>query len=272
MRIRNAKTSLDLDKVIAEALRTAGSSAALIADFDEALDASIPPGYKPTFVKGLGRFSSKQQKKGSTEFRQVARILAVCARYHWPTPTWIMLGGVSAWRKGKNGIPHNLDPKRSELGQFIAKADAGQLPAGTLLVVDNPDRFSRTNLDAADHALMTILRHGVSVLFLSMQMLLKAGDQDNVQKRGDVMAELARANRQGNTKSKYVRDGQAVQIQKAKAGQRVNFGGKVPRWVKWDDAAKDYVPNGKKWSTVCRIVKEALEQRIWGQIVRDLKA
>jgi len=270
MKEENLKRFEGLDEVMEQAITDAGSSAALIADFDEALDAAIPRGYKPTFVKGLGRFSSKAQKKGTSESRQVARILAVCARYDWPTPTWIMLRGVSGWRKSKNGISHNLDPKKSELGRFIAATEAGQVPAGTLLAVDNPDRFSRTNPDAADHALMTLLRHGVSVLFLSMQMLLKVGDQDNVNKRKDVMDELARANREGNTKSKYVRSGQEIQIQKAKAGQRVNFGGRVPRWIKWDKTAKDYVPNGEKWATVCRIVKETLEQKVWGHIVCGL--
>ena len=268
----NVKTSLGLDQVMDEALTDAETSAALIADFDDALDAAIPRGFKPVFVKGLGRFSSKKQKKGTSESRQVGRILAVCKRYNWPTPTWIMLRGVSGWRKSKNGIPHNLDPAKSELGRFIVAAEAGKVPPGTLLIVDNPDRFSRTNLDAADHALMTLLRHGVSVLFLSMQMLLKAGDQDNVEKRKDVMGELNRANREMTTKSKYIRDGINIIIQQAKAGQRKNFGGKVPRWIKWDDAAKDYVPNGEKWTTVCRIVKETIENKTWGQIVNDLNA
>jgi hypothetical protein len=261
------------DEVTDESLISdAGSDVALITDFDEALDAAIPRNYRPILAKGLGRFSGKGQRKGSSETRQLARIVAVCSRYKWPSPTFIMLRGVSGWLKGKNGIPHNLDPKKSALGRFLAEAEAGKVPAGTLLIVDNPDRFSRTNLDAADHALMTLLRNGVSVLFLSMQMLLKAGDQDNVEKRKEVMNELSRANREGNTKSKYVRDGITDQIRKARAGQRVNFGGKIPRWIKWDANAKDYKPNGQKWTTVCRIVKEALEHKIWGQIVRDLNA
>jgi DNA invertase Pin-like site-specific DNA recombinase len=240
--------------------------------FDETLDAAIPKGYQPQLTIGLVRSSGHSQNQGSSESRQLAGILAVCNRYQWPSPTWIVLRGVSDRKQGENGTPRSLDPNKSVLGMFIAAAKTGKVPAGTILMADNRDRFSRVNPAAAEHALMTLLRNGVSVLFLSTRMFLEPGDKDNVMKRSCVMIELSRANREGNTKSKYVRDGITNQIRKARAGQRVNFGGKIPRWIKWDANAKDYKPNGQKWTTVCRIVKEALEHKIWGQIVRTLNA
>ena len=119
---------------------------------------------------------------------------------------------------------------------------------------------------------MTLLRNGVAVLFLSMQMLLKPGDKDNNQKRQAVMNELTRANREAATKSKYIRDSFAIRLEKAKSGEQRNFGGQVPRWLKWDKNAKKYVPHPEKWGTVQRIVSEVIAQKMWGHIVRDLNA
>jgi hypothetical protein len=181
------------------------SSAKLMVDFNEELDGNPPPGYMPAFVVVLRRFIIRNQNSGSSESLQAAHILEACNRIGWPTPTCIMPCGVSALAKGENGITNSLDPKSQELRRFIAAAEVGQVPAGTLLIVDVdiPDRFLRTNLDAVQHALMTLLRNGVSILFLSVPVLLEAGSQANVDIWEKIMF-LSNAPI-GKTKSRLVR-------------------------------------------------------------------
>lgn len=81
------------------------------------------------------RFSTKRQEKGFSKERQLEECQAFCQRKGWDVVEIIEDLGQSAW-KG-----HHLSI--GNLGKWRRSVDAGDVPAGTILVVHKLDRLSR---------------------------------------------------------------------------------------------------------------------------------
>ena len=97
---------------------------------------------------GLVRFSSGPQALGSSEHRQIENYKAECKRRGWKFDESLCITdlGVSAFR-GKNFQP------KAALGKFLEAARKGLLLPNPVLIIENPDRFSRAELDSADSTL-----------------------------------------------------------------------------------------------------------------------
>ena len=81
------------------------------------------------------RFSTKRQEKGFSKERQLEECQAFCKRKGWDVIQIVEDLGQSAW-KG-----HHLSV--GNLGKWRRSVDAGDVPAGTILVVHKLDRLSR---------------------------------------------------------------------------------------------------------------------------------
>ena len=81
------------------------------------------------------RFSTKRQEKGFSKERQLEECQAFCRRKGWTVTEIIEDLGQSAW-KG-----HHLSV--GNLGKWRKRVEAGDIPAGTILVVHKLDRLSR---------------------------------------------------------------------------------------------------------------------------------
>lgn len=53
------------------------------------------------------------------------------------------------------------------LVKFIAKVNSGEVVEGSILIVENSDRLSRENVDAALEQLRTLVNAGIEVVTLS---------------------------------------------------------------------------------------------------------
>ncbi|HWQ93100.1 MAG TPA: recombinase family protein [Clostridia bacterium] len=187
---------------------------------------NIPPQLVNAY--NLARFSSTPQGEGTSLERQIERCKAECQRRGWTFNEKLCITdlGVSAFHKDN----FNED---AALGQFIKASKLGLLLPNAVLIVENPDRFSRAKLDDADSELWGLVKRGVDVLFLSNMMLLTQGDENDMFKRAILLFEFSRAHETSKRISDLVSAAIARKLAHALTGKAVNFGRIMPKWVSY---------------------------------------
>jgi hypothetical protein len=222
-------------------------------------------------IWGAIRFSSKHQRLGSSEWRQLERIKAACAQRGWvfdakDEARLIADYGVSAFKKNaKTGVAKNLD-RDAAFGRFLALALKDKLPirAGCsvrLVVFENVDRFSRSDIYEADSTLWALVRAGILVFFIANNIILRKGDENNHSIRQLLLGEMARANSESKLRSYRVKTAKASQLVEIQKGNIVRLGGIVPAWLAWDDATCRYTLVPEKAAIITRLVEALLDNR-----------
>ena len=120
---------------------------------------------------------------------------------------------------------------KAALGRSLDAAKKGLLLPNPTLIVENPDRFSRAELDCADSTLWTLVKCGVNVLFLSNGLFLTQGDENDVAKRAILMFEFHRANQESKRKSELAKGSFRKKLMLAEQGHAVDLGVHMPSWV-----------------------------------------
>ncbi|HEY6451612.1 MAG TPA: recombinase family protein, partial [Steroidobacteraceae bacterium] len=170
------------------------------------------------------RFSTPEQSKGDSLRRQTSMAGAYAARHKLTLDTELTMHdlGVSAYR-GKN-----LDGT-SKLGAFLHAIKAGDVPAGSVLLVESLDRISRKEARKAVRVLEEIVEAGVDVVTLADGE--KRYSKDSLDGFDFIMAVLIlmRANEESRTKGKRVAQAMAAKRERAKAGEL--FSHIVPGWI-----------------------------------------
>jgi DNA invertase Pin-like site-specific DNA recombinase len=101
------------------------------------------------------RYSTKKQDKGSSLERQNEATGQLCEASGWTIVETLEDKGQSAW-KGDHLSAGNL-------GTLRKRIDAGMIPAGTRLVVENLDRLSRQDYRTARRWIEDVTDHGIVV-------------------------------------------------------------------------------------------------------------
>lgn len=105
------------------------------------------------------RFSSKAQDRGSSLERQQQATASLCREMEWEIAETLEDLGRSAW-KGDHLRVGNL-------GKFKARVDAGEIPSGSVLVVENIDRLGRENVKKARRWIEEVTEAGIRVAVCS---------------------------------------------------------------------------------------------------------
>src|SRR5690349_12154350 len=116
------------------------------------------------------RFSTPDQQKGDSIRRQLKASADWCERngVRLDESTTLQDRGKSAYTG-----EHKKNPDRHALATFLKLVEAGKVPWGSYLVIENLDRLSREHEVPACHLLTGILLAGVRVVQLSpYEMLL----------------------------------------------------------------------------------------------------
>lgn len=103
------------------------------------------------------RFSSKKQSANDSHRRQLEATEKFCKANSLVLSERLDDLGISAW-KGKN-----LSDE-SALGGFLKLAEAGKIPHGTVLIVENLDRLTRGRILDALGLFTSILRSGIEIV------------------------------------------------------------------------------------------------------------
>lgn len=119
------------------------------------------------------RFSDPRQERGSSRERQLQLCLAMCERRGWEVVQIIEDLGRSAW----NG--NHL--KVGNLGKFADRVFAGDIPAGSVLVVEELDRLSRQEARKAQRWIEDVCDTGLEIAtVVGERIYSKANLNDNL--------------------------------------------------------------------------------------------
>jgi DNA invertase Pin-like site-specific DNA recombinase len=172
------------------------------------------------------RCSSKRQRFGDTDTRQTENAKLECARRGWPWKPELIVRdlGVSAYHA------MNFKPS-SELGRFIEAAEKQLLLPNPVLICENPDRFSRAQIDNADGTLWRLVRYGVDVLFMSGSLYLTRGDENDAATRTRIIWEFDRSRKESQRKAFFAGATMTRKLREASEGRKVDFGTHLPVWI-----------------------------------------
>ena len=187
------------------------------------------------------RFSSEKQRQGSSLARQTE------AAQRWADENGYVLDhslhlhdlAVSAFRGDNTSV--------GKLAAFKEAVEAGTIPRGSVLLVENLDRLSRQAHRKAARVLEDILDAGVDVVTLQDGKRWNKHDLDEDPLTSImIILTFARAHEESLTKSKRVKDGWQRNLAKVREGQRLRSRA-VPSWVRligdMDDGCFEVIPD-----------------------------
>jgi DNA invertase Pin-like site-specific DNA recombinase len=186
------------------------------------------------------RFSDPRQAAGHSLERQAAYAARWAAEHSLPLDESLTLRdeGLSAY--------HQRHVKSGALGLFLAAVEGGQVPSGSVLVVEALDRLSRAEPMQAQAQLGQIVNAGITVVTASdgktySRAQLKANPMDLVYS----LLLMIRAHEESDTKSKRVTAAILKQCHAWQAGtwRGILRNGKDPQWVQLVDGAWQLVPD-----------------------------
>ena len=105
------------------------------------------------------RWSSAQQSLGDSKRRQVEQTEAFCREHKLILDQRLVDEGKSAY-KGKHR------QKGAALARFLEEVKAGNIPKGTVLIVESLDRLSRETVPVALRQFLEILEHDIEIVTL----------------------------------------------------------------------------------------------------------
>jgi DNA invertase Pin-like site-specific DNA recombinase len=181
------------------------------------------------------RFSSPEQAKGDSVRRQTEARDAWLARH----PTVSLDTSLTLHDRGVSGFSgkHRENPDRHALAAFLKLVEAGRIPEGSYLLLENLDRLSREHIRPALTLLLNLIEGGVRVVQL---MPAEQVFDKNVEPMQLMMAimELSRGHSESATKSIRVGGAWKVKKERAALGEVCHkMGGKVltarcPCWLR----------------------------------------
>lgn len=207
---------------------------------------------KPAF--SYVRFSTPEQAKGDSLRRQMV------ASKQWCKENGYTLSEQTFFDPGKSGFKGENVQAKGELKRFLSLVEAGKIPQGSVLLVENFDRISRLPPVESIGLFLSIINSGIGVVFtLSydkriIDKTLMNKDQFVLQM---VIAECIRAYSESNRKSVLIKASKQAKKQKMLAGEIVPHNN-IPKYFTFTNGK--YVHNANT-----EIVKELVKGILSGK-------
>lgn len=193
------------------------------------------------------RWSKPEQAKGDTLRRQKADSESLCKRHKWALTELPPLEGKSAFRGKQRQL--------GSLAEFVRRAEAGELPTGSVLIVESLDRLSREQVRTATKFFLSILDAGISIATTVPEYVYR---HDNCDMQDILIAvvTLARGHEESATKSRRVGEAWADKRARAKTEKLTKM---CPSWLvlKEDRSAFEIIE--EKANVVRRIFKMCID-------------
>jgi DNA invertase Pin-like site-specific DNA recombinase len=209
------------------------------------------------------RFSTPEQKLGNSAERQLNAAREYCLR------NGLLLDEeMSIADEGLSGYKGDNLKKGADLFDFLNQVEAGKIPAGTALIIENLDRLSRQGIDATTDLLKKLTRAGIDVHVIALNRVLKAGFNNNLIDYVIIGVQADLANQESAKKAERVRSARLAEKAKARATGIAVF--RVPSWIRVERGAKPAVIP-ERAATVRRIFELASFGLGCKKIVRSLE-
>jgi len=183
------------------------------------------------------RFSTPDQKKGDSYERQSAKSRKYCEERNYELVEEFLDDGVSGFR-GQHRI-------KGRLGAFLRLVEQGKIEPGSVLLVENLDRFSREVAIESFLTLQNLLKKGIDVVILESNRHLTGKNQndfDYIQ----TLLEFSRSHSESLRKQETC--GASWRKKKENALNRV-ITSRVPYWL-------EVVGDGKKTPKDIKVIPE----------------
>jgi len=153
---------------------------------------------KPLVVSYL-RWSSGQQKLGDSERRQLEQ-----------ANEWIEKNGYELNENfvlrddGKSGYHSENFGKDGALGKFVRQAEAGEIPRGTVLIIEDFSRFSRSHVRKALKHFLGLIDAGIRIYVAKDDMEFNENNADEI-KIIITLSKMAAAYEESHRKSNHLK-------------------------------------------------------------------
>lgn len=191
------------------------------------------------------RWSKPDQDLGDSERRQLEMTKRFAKRSNLPFDETLHLQD-----EGLSGF-HGTHRKRGALGRFLLRVESGDVPAGSVLVVERIDRLSREGiLTTLKTSIDTLWEHGITFATVSPEQTYPPGC-DNEPKFFALLLYLKLAYDESKQKSDRIKEIREHSRKEAKDnGKKIN--GQFPYWL---NAVRDTNEN----ITGFKVIPEAVE-------------
>lgn len=209
------------------------------------------------------RYSSSQQRDGSSLERQLEMAQAICSEFGWTLIDLPPDAGISGFKitDGEEQKAANLH--KGALGSFLKKVNDGQVPRGSVLIIEKMDRFSRNYVDLVLDVFGNLLRAGIEIYSCVDRTHYTLADirgpKGAMLLQYAVMA-MAMANDYSKSLGERIKSAVELRLAKCQQGLKMDLGSWNPRWI--DFVGEHKQPGTFKENhnahTIRRIVKEYL--------------
>ncbi len=208
------------------------------------------------------RFSTPEQEKGDSLRRQIALSEGYAKKHGLVLDDSMRLTdkGLSAYR--------GTHRTKGALGEFLRLAEAGQIPRGSILIVENLDRLSREQVLDALNQFTSIIRAGIKVVTLQDGMEY---DEESVNQNWAQLiisiTYMARAHDESEAKSKRL---SAVWEEKRSRIDERKMTAAAPAWVRLSEDRTEFALIPEAASAVEVIFRKKLEGKGTERIEKEL--
>ncbi|MGA3116967.1 MAG: recombinase family protein [Syntrophobacteraceae bacterium] len=211
------------------------------------------------------RFSNPDQENGDSIRRQI-EISEEWARTHG----YVLDDSLRMEDHGLSAF-HGKHVTKGALGQFLEKVKAGQIPQGSVLLVESLDRLSREELTEALEQFLAIIRNGIKIVTLADNAREYTKETIN-SNMGDLFVGLSimvRAHEESKMKSfRLSKAWEAKRAEAINGGKKLT--GKCPAWLVLHQDKTYYEELEERVAIIQRIYRERLSAKGIQRITRDL--
>ncbi|ONG55720.1 hypothetical protein BKE38_08620 [Pseudoroseomonas deserti] len=183
------------------------------------------------------RFSSPEQARGDSLRRQMQKAEEYAAQQGWDLNRDLRDEGVSAY-SGAN--------LKGAFGGFLREIESGNVPRGSILIVESLDRLSRAHPLDAQAQFHVLLKAGIEIVTLTdrRHYTWESVAKEPTLLLGSIMV-MMRAHEESAVKSQRIRESWANKRARMTEHRDSPLTAVSPKWLKWNAEAKkwDLVPD-----------------------------
>ncbi|CAN0163344.1 unnamed protein product, partial [Phaeothamnion confervicola] len=207
------------------------------------------------------RISTAEQADGFGLERQLSYAKAYCERHGLTLDEQTFVdAGVSGF-SGANALA-------GELGAFIELVRSGRVPKGSVLLIENLDRFTRMPADKASALISDVVRAGVEVHTISPEQKYTKANISDLATWLPLQVGFCLSHEESRKKSDRGKDNWARKRAAIAAGKK--FGNSIPHWLELQEDRKTWRVIEERAAVVRRIFALTIAGHGQGVIAKEL--
>lgn len=197
------------------------------------------------------RFSTPEQAKGDSLRRQLQDTRDYCAKEGITLDETLRDEGVSAFRGANKAI--------GALSLFLAAVERGDVPVGSVLILESLDRLSREAAFEAQFQLLSLIRKGIKIVTLADHTTYSKSE---VEKNPALLvyATMVAMRAHDESANKQRRLASKWKDKRAKIAEGIHVRMNLPAWLRWDAQKNKIVLHPER----AALVKMIFERRAEG--------